>query len=73
MIGLKWHRYEPRATVSSVEEFIAAVDRDPFGCFSGQSAPAPEARRETGSSSVYQYDRFTSRRSRSSLLLMARG
>ncbi len=32
---LKWHRYEPRATVSSVEEFIAEVDRDPFGCFFG--------------------------------------
>ena len=32
---LKWHRYEPRATVSKVEEFIAEVDRDPYGCFFG--------------------------------------
>ena len=32
---LKWHRYEPKATVSSVEGFIAEIDRDPYGCFFG--------------------------------------
>ncbi len=32
---LKWHRYEPKATVSKVEEFIAEIDRDPYGCFFG--------------------------------------
>jgi len=32
---LKWHRYEPKATVSRVEEFIAVIDQDPYGCFFG--------------------------------------
>ena len=32
---LKWHRYEPRATVTTIEDFIAAIDEDPFGCFFG--------------------------------------
>jgi hypothetical protein len=32
---LKWRRYEPQATVSKVEEFIAEVDREPYGLFFG--------------------------------------
>jgi hypothetical protein len=32
---LKWHRYEPQPTASKVEEFIAEVNRDPYGCFFG--------------------------------------
>ena len=32
---LKWHRYEPKATVSKVEEFIDEIDRDSYGCFFG--------------------------------------
>jgi len=32
---LKCYRYEPQATVSKVEEFIAEVDRDRYGCFFG--------------------------------------
>ena len=32
---LKWHRYEPRATVATIEDFIAVIDEDPFGCFFG--------------------------------------
>lgn len=32
---LKWHRYDPKATVSNVEEFIAEIDRDSYGCFFG--------------------------------------
>lgn len=32
---LKWHRYEPQATVSSVEEFLAVIDEDRYGCFFG--------------------------------------
>jgi len=32
---LKWHGYEPASTVKSIEEFLAAVDADPYGCFFG--------------------------------------
>lgn len=32
---LKWHGYEPSSTVKSIEEFLAAVDADPHGCFFG--------------------------------------
>jgi hypothetical protein len=32
---LKWHRYVPQATVSSVEDFLAVIDRDQYGCFFG--------------------------------------
>ena len=32
---LKWHGYEPALTVKSIEEFLAAVDADPHGCFFG--------------------------------------
>ena len=32
---LKWHRYDPLATVPTIEDFIAEVDRDPYGCFFG--------------------------------------
>ena len=32
---LNWHRYEPQATVPSIEDFLAVIDRDPYGCFFG--------------------------------------
>jgi hypothetical protein len=32
---LKWHGYEPAAEVRSIEQFLAAVDADPYGCFFG--------------------------------------
>jgi len=32
---LKWHRYEPCATVPTIEDFIAAIDEDSYGCFFG--------------------------------------
>ena len=32
---LKWHRYEPCATVTTIEDFIALIDEDPYGCFFG--------------------------------------
>lgn len=32
---LKWHGYEPLPAVDSVEEFLAAVDKDEYGCFWG--------------------------------------
>ena len=31
----KWHRYDPDPEVDSVEEFLAIVDRDEYGCFFG--------------------------------------
>jgi hypothetical protein len=32
---LKWHGYEPTPYVSQIEEFLALVARDEFGCFFG--------------------------------------
>jgi hypothetical protein len=32
---LKWHGYDPASTVQSIEEFLVAVDADPYGCFFG--------------------------------------
>lgn len=32
---LKWHRYEPNPSVSTIEDFLAVVDRDQYGCFFG--------------------------------------
>jgi hypothetical protein len=32
---LKWHSYEPASTVKSIDEFLAVVDADPYGCFFG--------------------------------------
>lgn len=32
---LKWHRYEPQASVKSIEDFLAVVDEDQYGCFFG--------------------------------------
>ena len=32
---LKWHSYQPVATVSSIEAFCQALDEDPYGCFWG--------------------------------------
>ena len=32
---LRWHRYEPDPSVSTIEEFLAVVEQDQFGCFYG--------------------------------------
>ena len=32
---LKWHSYEPVATVQSIHGFCTAVEDDPYGCFWG--------------------------------------
>ena len=32
---LKWHRYEPNFEVKTIEEFLAVVDEDEYGCFYG--------------------------------------
>ena len=32
---LKWHSYEPVASVKNIEEFFDAVVNDPHGCFWG--------------------------------------
>jgi hypothetical protein len=32
---LKWHRYEPHPTASSIEEFLEVVNQDDRGCFFG--------------------------------------
>lgn len=32
---LKWHRYEPQATVPSIEDFLAVIGEDQYGCFFG--------------------------------------
>jgi hypothetical protein len=32
---LKWHGYEPALTVKSINDFLAVVDADPYGCFFG--------------------------------------
>lgn len=32
---LKWHGYEPLPQARSLEEIIAEVDADPYGCFWG--------------------------------------
>ncbi|HXK59176.1 MAG TPA: DUF3024 domain-containing protein [Acidobacteriota bacterium] len=32
---LKWHRYEARTWVSSIQEFLSIVDEDKHGCFFG--------------------------------------
>ena len=31
----KWHRYEPDPEVKQIEEFLAVVERDEYGCFWG--------------------------------------
>jgi len=31
----KWHGYEPASTVKSIQDFLAVVDADPYGCFFG--------------------------------------
>lgn len=31
----KWHLYEPKSSVNSIEEFLELVDKDPHGCFWG--------------------------------------
>ena len=32
---LKWHGYEPNLYVKRIEDFLAVVDRDEYGCFFG--------------------------------------
>ncbi len=32
---LKWHRYQPDPQVKTIEEFLAVVDKDEYGCFCG--------------------------------------
>jgi hypothetical protein len=32
---LKWHRYEPNSEVKNIEEFLAVVEKDEYGCFYG--------------------------------------
>lgn len=32
---LKWHCYEPKPEVGTIEDFIALVDKDEYGCFFG--------------------------------------
>lgn len=32
---LKWHGYEPAATVATIDDFLAVVDQDAYGCFWG--------------------------------------
>jgi hypothetical protein len=32
---LKWHAYEPDAEVKNLEDFIAVVEADEYGCFYG--------------------------------------
>lgn len=32
---LKWYGYEPSSAVKTIEEFLAAVDADPYSCFFG--------------------------------------
>lgn len=32
---LKWHKYGPMPSVRSVEQFLALVDEDSYGCFFG--------------------------------------
>ena len=32
---LKWHRYEPNSEVKNLEDFLAVVEKDEYGCFYG--------------------------------------
>ncbi len=32
---LKWHSYEPDPEVNNLEEFIAVLEKDEYGCFYG--------------------------------------
>ena len=32
---LKWHGYEPKPRVKRIEEFLALLDNDEYGCFWG--------------------------------------
>jgi hypothetical protein len=32
---LKWHSYEPKPEVKSVDEFALLVSEDPYACFFG--------------------------------------
>ena len=32
---LKWHSYEPNPVVKNLEEFIAVLNKDEYGCFYG--------------------------------------
>ena len=32
---MKWHRYQPETEVDAIEDFLAIVDQDEYGCFFG--------------------------------------
>lgn len=32
---MRWHRYQPNRQVRSIEDFLALVDNDQYGCFFG--------------------------------------
>ena len=32
---MKWHRYDPDVTIETLEEVLAVVERDEYGCFYG--------------------------------------
>jgi hypothetical protein len=32
---LKWHRYEPTPDTKTIEEFLAIIEQDEYGCFWG--------------------------------------
>ncbi len=32
---LKWHSYEPNRVVATIDDFLALVQRDEYGCFFG--------------------------------------
>jgi hypothetical protein len=32
---LKWHRYEPTPETQTIEEFLAVLEKDEYGCFWG--------------------------------------
>ncbi len=34
-VDLKWHRYDPDPSASTIEEFLSIVEQDEIGCFYG--------------------------------------
>ena len=32
---LRWHRYDPKPSASTIEDFLAAVEEDEYACFYG--------------------------------------
>jgi len=31
----KWHRYEPKAEVKTLSQFLSVIEKDEYGCFFG--------------------------------------